>query len=248
MARLLRWCILVLLTVIVVLPKLRGQQSVDEDIAYLREKQAQRLRESELVTKELLAGKSSIPRNLVEDGKCIIIIPSVKKVAYVLGFSYGRGTMSCRLGEDFRGPWSAPSMVALEGGTVGLQLGVQATDLVFLVLNERGVESLLRNKIRLGADVTVAAGPVGRSVEGATDLGMRAEILSYSHSGGLFAGVSVGGSTLRPDNAANDILYHRQISASQIVRNARTPVPAAGRRLVTLLNVTTEGDAARAQE
>ena len=215
-----------------------------EDTAEVKAKQADRLRDSQVVLKAALNEKSGISKNLTDKAKCLVIIPSVKRVAVVVGMEYGKGAMTCRLGENFNGPWSAPSMTSLEGGNLGLQIGVQATDLVLLVMNERGVNSLLRSKSKLGGDVSVAAGPIGRSATAATDLGMRAQILSYSHSGGVFAGIALDGSTLRPDNSGNEALYGRELTARQIVRSGEVAVPPAGRPLIQTLEQTTTAAAA----
>src|SRR5262249_37422144 len=177
--------------------------------------------------------------SLLQQAKCVIVIPSVKKIASAFGVKYGRGVMVCRLGEDFNGPWSAPSMYALEGGNFGLQIGLQATDLVLLVMNERGVDSLLGNKVKLGGDLSVAAGPMGRTMEASTDLAMRAKILAYSRARGVFAGVALDGSTLRPDNHANEVLYGRTISAREIVRTGAVTPPANAAPLLQLLQEST---------
>lgn len=201
-----------------------------------RQKAADRLHDSRDVLKVALNEKSGISKNLTEKAKCVVVIPSVKRFAVAFGVSYGRGAMTCRLGQNFDGPWSAPSMTALEGGNFGAQIGLQATDLVLLVLNERGVNSLLRSKVKLGGDVSVAAGPVGRSMEASTDVGMRAQILAYSHTGGIFAGIALDGSTLRPDNTSNDALYGRELTAREIVRSGEVPVPPDGRPLIQMLD------------
>jgi SH3 domain-containing YSC84-like protein 1 len=165
----------------------------------------------------------------------VIVIPSMMKVAVGVGGSYGRGAMVCRSGKEFTGPWGAPAMYALEGGSFGLQLGGEATDLVLLVMNNRGLSALLNSKVKLGGDASVAAGPKGRAVTASTDASLRAEILSYSRSRGLFAGVSIEGTTLRPDNDANAQVYGRKITARQIVSGRHITVPVAGRRLVDVL-------------
>lgn len=201
-----------------------------------REKAAERLHDAREVLKTALNEKTGISKSLTEKAKCIVVIPSVKKAAIGFGVNYGRGAMTCRLGENFDGPWSAPSMTALEGGNFGLQIGVSAKDLVLLVLNERGVNSLLRSKVKLGGDVAVAAGPIGRTMEASTDLGMRAQILAYSHTGGVFAGIALDGSTLRPDNTGNDALYGRELTAREIVRSGEVPVPADARPLIRMLD------------
>lgn len=202
----------------------------------VREKVQNRLHESRGVVRDLQSMKLGIPNALLQKAKCVIVIPGVKKAAFGVGVKYGRGVMSCRLGEDYTGPWSAPAMYALEGGNIGLQIGLQGTDFVLLVMNARGVDSLLGTKAKLGGDASLAAGPVGRNMEASTDLAMRAKILAYSHSHGLFAGVSLDGSTLRPDNFANHVLYGREITARQIVRRGDVVVPVDGAPLIQLLD------------
>jgi lipid-binding SYLF domain-containing protein len=171
----------------------------------------------------------------LEKADCVIVIPSVKKVAIGIGGSYGRGAMVCRTGSKFNGPWSAPAMYALEGGSIGFQLGGEATDLILLVMNEKGADSILNSKVKLGADASVAAGPKGRDAQAATDAYMGAEILSYSRSRGLFAGVSLAGSTLRPDNDANERVYGRKLTAREIVLGNKVAIPKTGRHLVNVL-------------
>lgn len=194
-----------------------------------------RLEESGVVMQEVLNVPDNIPQELLEKAECVIVIPSVKKLAFGVGASYGRGAMVCRQGEKFRGPWGAPAMYALEGGSVGFQIGGQATDLILLVMNDRGMESILSSKVKLGADASVAAGPKGRDASANTDAWMRAEILSYSRSRGLFAGVSLEGSTLRPDDDASADVYGHPIKAKDIVRSQKMGVPATGRHLVNAL-------------
>ena len=194
-----------------------------------------RLEECGVVMQEVLNMPDNIPRDLLEKAECVIVIPSVKKLAFGVGASYGRGAMVCRQGEKFRGSWGAPAMYALEGGSVGFQIGGQATDLLLLVMNDRGMESILSSKVKLGADASVAAGPKGRDASADTDAWMRAEILSYSRSRGLFAGVSLEGSTLRPDDDASADVYGRPIKAKDIVRSDKMGVPATGRHLVNVL-------------
>ena len=196
-------------------------------------KEADRVKESGEVLKEIIDIPDNIPKDLFDKAECVIVLPSVKKLAIGIGGSYGRGVMVCRRGQHFTGPWGAPAMYALEGGNIGLQLGGQATDFVLLVMNPRGAESLMGSKVKLGAD---ASGPKGRSAEGATDVVMRAEILSYSRSRGLFAGISLEGSTLRPDNRADEKLYGRKLDVKEILRQGKVGVPASGHDLVELLN------------
>jgi lipid-binding SYLF domain-containing protein len=199
-------------------------------------KEEERLENSGKVLEEILNIPDDIPQDLLDKAECVIVIPSVVKVAFIVGGSYGRGAMTCRTGEHFTGPWGAPSMIALEGGSIGLQLGGEATDFVLLVMNPRGANAILSSKVKLGADASAAAGPKGRTAEANTDASMRAEILTYSRARGLFAGISLEGSTLRPDNEANERVYGQKISAKEIVREGKVPVPAAGQRLVSLLN------------
>jgi SH3 domain-containing YSC84-like protein 1 len=194
-----------------------------------------RLEECGVVMQEVLNVPDNIPQELLEKAECVIVIPSVKKLAFGVGASYGRGAMVCRQGDKFRGPWGAPAMYALEGGSVGFQIGGQATDLILLVMNDRGMESILSSKVKLGADASVAAGPKGRDASANTDAWMRAEILSYSRSRGLFAGVSLEGSTLRPDDDASADVYGHPIKAKDIVRGKKMIVPSTGRRLVNAL-------------
>jgi lipid-binding SYLF domain-containing protein len=200
------------------------------------EKETDRLKNAAVVLEEIFGMPDNIPKELLDRAECVIVFPSVKKVAVGIGGSYGRGAIVCRRGEKFDGPWSAPAMFALEGGSIGFQLGGQATDFVLLVMNERGADSVLGSKVKLGADASAAAGPKGRTAGAATDIVMRAEILTYSRARGLFAGVSLEGSTLRSDGDANQHLYGRKLDARQIVRAGAVQVPEAGRRLVEVLN------------
>jgi SH3 domain-containing YSC84-like protein 1 len=195
-----------------------------------------RLRNSGQVMSEILNMPDSIPQSVLDRTKCVIVVPSVLKAAFVVGAAYGRGAMVCRTGHGFTGPWGAPSMVALEGGSFGLQIGGQATDFVFLVMNDRGAHSILHSKVKLGGDISAAAGPVGRDAEADTDVYMRAEILTYSRARGVFAGLSLEGSTLRPDNDGNEALYGHPVSAVNIVFAPGAHTPEAARRLDLLLD------------
>src|SRR5215469_10212075 len=172
-----------------------------------KEKDVDRMENAGTVMDEILNVPDDIPQDLLNKARCVVVLPSVLKAAFIVGGSYGRGVMVCRTGADFRGPWGAPAMYALEGGSVGFQIGGQATDFVILVMNDRGASSVLKSKVKLGGDVSVAAGPKGRDAEADTDVTMRAEMLSYSRARGIFAGVSLEGSTLRPDDEANRKLY-----------------------------------------
>ena len=200
-----------------------------------KHKEANRLEEAATVLQEILNVPDSIPQELLDRAECVIVVPSVKKFAIGFGGSYGRGAMVCRGGKDFSGPWGAPAMYALEGASFGLQLGGQATDFVFLVMNQRGADSLLRSKTKLGVDASAAAGPKGRDAMAGTDAFMRTEILSYSRTRGLFAGISLAGSTLRPDNRASEKVYGREIGAREIVLEGAVGTPAEGQKLVNLL-------------
>jgi lipid-binding SYLF domain-containing protein len=198
-------------------------------------KEQKRLENTGTVMQEVMGIPDNIPQELLEKAECIIVFPSVLKAAFVVGGSYGRGAMVCRTGEHFNGPWGSPAMYALEGASVGFQLGGQATDLVLLVMNERGASSILSSKVKLGADASAAAGPKGRDASVNTDAYMRAEILSYSRSRGLFAGISLEGSTLRPDDDASADVYGRKITAREIVLGNKTAIPPSGRHLVNVL-------------
>ena len=194
-----------------------------------------RLQNADRVMQEVLHIPDDIPQDLLNKARCVVVMPSVLKAAFVVGGSYGRGAMVCRTGKDFTGRWGAPAMYALEGGNFGLQIGGEATDFVLLVINDRGVDSLLHTKVKLGADVSVAAGPIGRTAAADTDAYMRSEILAYSRARGVFAGVALEGSTLRPDNHSNRDLYGRRIAAATIIRESSVEAPEAGRSLTGTL-------------
>jgi lipid-binding SYLF domain-containing protein len=198
-----------------------------------------RLRNCGTVLKEILDVPDDIPQDLLDRADCVAVFPSVLKAAFIVGGSYGRGAMSCRNGEDFRGSWGAPAMMALEGGSFGLQIGGQATDFVLLVMNESGARGILASKVKLGGDAAVAAGPIGRDASADTDATLRAEILSYSRVRGRFSGVSLEGSTIRPDNGDNRRLYGRKIPASNIVLSRRVAVPPAASQLISTLDAKT---------
>jgi lipid-binding SYLF domain-containing protein len=197
-------------------------------------KESERLADAALVLKEIFGMPDSIPQDLLDRAECAIVFPSVIKVAVGIGGSYGRGAIVCRSGAAYDGPWGAPAMFALEGASIGFQLGGQATDFVLLVMNDRGASSVLSSKVKIGADASAAAGPKGRNAGASTDIVLRAEMLTYSRSRGLFAGISLEGSTLRADNDANERLYGRKIDARDVV--GKEPVPAAGKALVDVLN------------
>jgi lipid-binding SYLF domain-containing protein len=198
-------------------------------------KEQKRLKNCGVVMQEVLNIPDNLPQQVLAKAECVIVFPSVLKLAFGMGREYGRGAMVCRTGREFNGRWGAPAMYALEGDSLGMQIGGEATDLILLVMNPRGVASLLSSKIKLGGDASAAAGPKGRDASANTDLWMRAEILSYSRSRGLFAGISLEGSTLRPDNKANTRIYGRKISARAILLGNRVAIPASGRQFVRVL-------------
>jgi SH3 domain-containing YSC84-like protein 1 len=199
------------------------------------QKEADRLNESAVVLKEILGMPEGIPKDLLNKSVCVVVYPSVKKAAFIVGGSYGRGVITCRSGKEFGGPWSAPAMFALEGGSFGLQIGAQATDFVLLIMNEGGANSVMSSKVKLGADASAAAGPVGRNASAETDVVLKAEILSYSRAKGLFAGISLAGSTLRADEGGNKALYGKEVTAKEIVREGKVHTPVAGQRLLGIL-------------
>jgi lipid-binding SYLF domain-containing protein len=200
-----------------------------------QEKIDDRINESTHVLKEILGMPDGIPKDLLNKANCLVIFPSVKKAAFIVGGSYGRGLITCRKGGDFSGSWSAPAMFALEAGSFGFQIGAQATDFVLLIMNESGARSVMSSKVKLGGDASVAAGPVGRDAAAATDIVLKAEILSYSRAQGLFAGVSLEGSTLRSDDGANKTLYGKELSAKEIVREGKVTTPASAKGLLSIL-------------
>ncbi|MFZ0212567.1 MAG: lipid-binding SYLF domain-containing protein [Candidatus Acidiferrales bacterium] len=208
---------------------------VTATICTAKNKEQKRLENSGVVMQEIMNIPENIPQEVLEKADCVIVFPSVLKGAFVVGASYGRGAMVCRTGEHFRGPWGSPAMYALEGGSVGFQIGGEATDLVLLIMNERGASSILSSKVKLGGDASIAAGPVGRDAAANTDAYMRAEVLSYSRSRGVFAGISLEGSTLRPDDDATADVYGRKLTAKEIVLGGKVGVPESGRHLVDVL-------------
>jgi len=200
-----------------------------------QEHEDERLRHSGEVLMEILNIPDNLPKTVLDKAECVIVIPSVKKFAIGVGGNYGRGAMTCRGGKEFTGPWGAPAMVALEGGNIGFQLGGQATDFVLLVVNPKGIDSILKSKVKLGADAAAAAGPKGRDAQAATDVLMHAEILTYSRSRGLFAGISLDGSTLRPDNSATEKVYGKKVSAREVVLEHKVATPKAGHLMISAL-------------
>jgi len=221
----MKWCFAVAPCMCLTLPLMAQQKEQD------------RLKESHLVMKEILGmPDKGIPRDPLNKAECVLVFPSVKKAAFVVGASYGRGVMICRSGQNFRGRWSAPAMFAMEGGSFGLQVGGQATDFVLLIMNEKGARSVMSSKVKLGGDASIAGGPVGRTTSAETDIVMKAEILSWSRNRGVFAGLSLTGSTLRSDDDANKNLYGKELNAKQIILQGEVKTPPSGQQLVALLN------------
>jgi len=201
-----------------------------------QEKEEDRVQNAGKVMQEILNAPDSIPQSVLDKADCVVVLPSVLKAAFVFGGSYGRGVMTCRGGKDFQGKWGAPTMMALEGGSAGLQIGGEATDFVLLLMNSRSATGILSSKVKLGGDASAAAGPVGRTASAETDATLRADILSYSRARGAFAGVSLAGSTLRPDNDANKKLYGKKIEAKEIVLDAAVPPPPSASTLISTLD------------
>ena len=200
---------------------------------YASDTAAERLNESASVLTEVMsAPDKGIPQDLLEKSECIVIVPGLKKAAFVVGAKYGKGFISCR--RPTGGGWSAPAAVRVEGGSVGFQIGGSETDAIMLVMNKRGATKLLSSKFTLGGDASVAAGPVGRTSSAGTDAKMQAQILTYSRSRGVFAGISLGGATLRPDEDTNAELYGSKLTNETIVMGS-TEIPAAAAGLTAAL-------------
>jgi len=217
------------------LTSLIGSACILQPATARAEKEKDRLQNAGEVMKEIVDIPDDIPQSLLDKADCVIVIPSVLKAAFILGGSYGRGAMTCRSGDEFQGPWGAPTMMALEGASFGFQLGGQATDFVLLVMNTRGASSILSSKVKLGADASAAAGPKGRNAQADTDVTLRAEVLTYSRARGLFAGISLEGSTLRPDNDGNERIYSKKLDAKDIALHNAVPVPPAAKLLIDTL-------------
>jgi len=201
-----------------------------------QDKEQDRVANAGKVVHEIMNIPDNIPQSVIDKADCLVVLPSVLKFAIGIGGSYGRGVMTCRSGKTFQGRWGTPTMMALEGGSFGLQLGGQATDFVLLLMSPRSAQNILVSKVKLGGDASAAAGPVGRTASAETDVTLRAEILSYSRARGLFAGISLEGSTLRPDNDANKNLYGKEVSAKDIVFNHAVAPPASAHLLLSTLD------------
>src|SRR5271170_2223033 len=201
-----------------------------------QDKEEDRVKSAGTVISEIMNLPDDIPQSVIDKADCVVVLPSVLKAAFVVGGSYGRGVMTCRSGRHFHGPWSAPTMMALEGASFGLQLGGQATDFVLLLMSPKSADNILTSKVKIGGDASAAAGPVGRNASAETDITLRAEILSYSRARGLFAGISLSGSTLRPDNDANKKLYGKDVEAKAIVFSKAVPAPPSAELLLETLD------------
>jgi SH3 domain-containing YSC84-like protein 1 len=194
----------------------------------------ERLKAAGDVLKEIVTGNPGIPQSVLDKAECVVVLPSVKKAGFIVGAQYGRGAMTCRSGENFDGRWSAPVMMQSSGGSFGLQAGGQATDFVVLVMNDKGARSVLKGRAKLGGDASVAAGPVGRTAEASTTATMSAEMLSYSRAQGVFGGVSLSGTSLGPDDGANEKVYGKKVSGEDIFNGSVQAPPAASTMLLIL--------------
>jgi SH3 domain-containing YSC84-like protein 1 len=205
---------------------------------------SERVERAAQVFKELANATNGLPINLLNKADCVIILPSVKKAGFIVGAQYGKGVMSCRTGNDFAGPWGAPIMMQSSGGSFGLQAGGQATDFVILVMNDAGARSVMKGRAKLGGEVSVAAGPVGRNAEAATTATMQAQMLSYSRTQGVFGGVSLSGTSLGPDDGDNEKLYGKKISAEEIF-DGNVQSPASASTLISELQTASPKNLAR---
>jgi SH3 domain-containing YSC84-like protein 1 len=204
---------------------------------FAQSKEDKRLDNSASVMKELLQGDKGLPKNVLDQSLCVLVFPSVKKVAVGIGGSYGRGVLVCRKGDKMDGSWGAPVMYSLDQGSLGVQLGSTATDFVMAVVHQKGVDAILNGKMKLGANAAAAAGPTGADATGYNASAMTSDVLTYSRSKGLFAGVSLEGASIEPDNEANKKLYGKEIGAKEIIGGSQDVLPAA-KPLVSLLDST----------
>lgn len=204
---------------------------------FAQNKEDDRLKQSAAVLQELLSGDKGLPKTILDQANCVLVFPSVKKVAIGFGGSYGRGALICRKGPKMDGSWGAPAMYALDQGSVGLQLGSTATDFVLVMMRQQGVDQILNGKVKLGGNAAAAAGPTGAQATSYNSSEMTADVLTYSRSKGMFAGVSLEGASIDTDNDANKKLYGESMTAKSIV-TGDTPAPPAARPLVDLLDHT----------
>src|SRR5215813_3004991 len=203
--------------------------------ANAQKKEKERLQNCAKVLKEILDIPDDVPKDVMDKAECVLVLPSVKKSSFLLGGSYGRGAMSCRTGKNFDGPWSPPAMYRLVGLSAGFQFGGESTDFVILVMNPKGAEAMLKSKVKLGGDASIAAGPKGRTAEAATQGTMEAELLSYSRSKGIFAGVSLSGSNLQSDSSDNESIYNKKVNATQIIRDGAVQPTPEGQQMIDIL-------------
>jgi lipid-binding SYLF domain-containing protein len=208
---------------------------VSAEDASFKEPLEDRLRSCGEVVRQMTSVAEGIPLDLLNKAECVIVIPGVKKAALGFGGRLGWGAASCRTGRDHDGPWSAPLMMSLKGGSFGLQIGGQSSDFVLLVMDPRGIDHLLGSKFTLGADASIAAGPIGRNAEAATDITLHTEILSYSRSRGVFAGLSLEGASLAQDQKGNRNVYGHRVAARELLLESRTRILPAARGLVDAL-------------
>jgi SH3 domain-containing YSC84-like protein 1 len=204
---------------------------------FAQKKEDERLVNSATAMQAILSGDKGLPTSILDKADCIVIFPSVKKVAIGIGGSYGRGVMLCRKGADKDGSWGAPAMYKLDQGSIGVQLGSTATDFVLVVMNQKGAEQILNGKTKLGANAAAAAGPTGSAADGYNADAMKVDVLTYSRTKGLFAGVSLEGASMDTDDDANKALYGKSISAKQVIDGGET-APAAAKDLIGLLDKT----------
>ena len=204
---------------------------------FAQKKQDERLANSATVMQVILSGDKGLPTSILDKADCIVVFPSVKKIAVGIGGSYGRGVMVCRTGEKKDGSWGAPAMYKLDQGSIGVQLGSTATDFVLVVMNERGAEQILNGKTKLGGNAAAAAGPTGAAANGYNADAMKVDVLTYSRTKGLFAGISLEGASMETDDEANKAVYGKPATAKQIIDGGET-VPPAGKALVDLLDKT----------
>ena len=204
---------------------------------FAEKREDERLAKSAAVIRQILQGDKGLPTNVLDQARCVLVFPSVKKIAVGIGGSYGRGVLVCRQGDNMDGAWGAPTMYALDQGSLGIQFGSTATDFVLVIMHNKGVDAILNGKTKLGTNAAAAAGPTGAQATGYNAAAMSSDVLTYSRSKGLFAGVSLEGASMDTDNEANKKLYGKEVGPKEIVAGTQEVVPAA-EPLVSLLNAT----------
>jgi SH3 domain-containing YSC84-like protein 1 len=225
----MNWKMRIMILLCVCMPLVMAADDKDD-----KDTEQARVKTSGEVLKDLLSKPNGIPLSVLSKSECVVVLPSVKKAGFIIAGQYGRGVMTCRSGENFDGNWSAPIMMQSSGGSVGFQAGGQATDFVILIMNDKGARAVMDGKAKLGADASIAAGPVGRDAEASTNGAMSAQMLSYSRAQGVFAGVSLSGTSLGPDSDANEKIYGQKISGKQIFGGTVQPPASADVLLSTL--------------